>query len=188
MGHNKPFQNFLAQFVALATNCKKTEDQKVDAFKRKVSTELASMLKTLPTPPKRDDFTAWAEQCQTFYNSLKSLSTTSATALMRRVAPASAVAPTPAPAPAAVAPIKRTRQPRPPFPPHLTTPCNSTPCAPPSARLVSPKATASTTSWPRNLHLRKEGGRGRAPRRPQWRPGWTRKLFLHLVSRPRRLY
>lgn len=68
-GH-KPFQNFLAAFVALASKCRKTEEQKVEALKRKVSKEIAGMLKTLASPPKRDDFKAWADQCQVFYNNL----------------------------------------------------------------------------------------------------------------------
>lgn len=65
---NRPFQNFLAAFLALSTRCKKTEEQKVEALKRKVSPHIAEMIRTLAAPPKRDDFHAWANQCQTFYN------------------------------------------------------------------------------------------------------------------------
>lgn len=66
---SRPFENFLAAFVDLATKCKKTEEQKVDALKRKVSFEIASLLRGIPWPPKRDDFHGWAEQCQRFHDS-----------------------------------------------------------------------------------------------------------------------
>jgi hypothetical protein len=41
---NKPFQNFAAKFHALAQRCNKTEAQKVEALKKKVSKELADKL------------------------------------------------------------------------------------------------------------------------------------------------
>jgi hypothetical protein len=65
---NWPFQNFLAEFVGLAKKCKKTEEQKVEALKKKVSESIAKALSTLDNPPSRNDFTAWAAKCQTFYN------------------------------------------------------------------------------------------------------------------------
>ena len=34
---NRPFQNFLAKFIGLAKECKKIEEQKVEALKRKIS-------------------------------------------------------------------------------------------------------------------------------------------------------
>src|SRR6266436_4373939 len=65
---NRPFQNFLAKFIGLAKTCKKTEEQKVEALKKKVSELIAKALSTLDTPPVRNDFTAWAAKCQTFYD------------------------------------------------------------------------------------------------------------------------
>ncbi|KAI1005739.1 hypothetical protein K3495_g2474 [Podosphaera aphanis] len=65
---NRSFQNFLATFVALAAKCKKTEEQKVNALKKKVSSDIATAIKTLAQPPRRDNFDAWADQCQIFYN------------------------------------------------------------------------------------------------------------------------
>jgi hypothetical protein len=65
---NRPFQNFLAEFTGLAKKCKKTEDQKVEALKKKVSEPIAKALSTLDNPPPRNDFVAWAAKCQTFYD------------------------------------------------------------------------------------------------------------------------
>src|SRR5580692_10341402 len=65
---NRPFQNFLAEFTGLAKKCKKTEEQKVEALKKKVSESIAKALSTLDAPPPRNDFTAWAAKCQTFYD------------------------------------------------------------------------------------------------------------------------
>jgi len=65
---NHPFQNFLAEFIGLAKKCRKTEEQKVEALKKKVSEPIAKALSTLDTPPTRNDFTAWAAKCQTFYD------------------------------------------------------------------------------------------------------------------------
>ncbi|KAI1003909.1 hypothetical protein K3495_g4303 [Podosphaera aphanis] len=65
---NRFFQNFLETFVALAAKCRKTEEQKVDALKEKVSSDKVAAIKTLAQPPPRDNFDAWADQCQIFYN------------------------------------------------------------------------------------------------------------------------
>jgi hypothetical protein len=64
----RPFQNFLAELVNLAAKCRKTDEQKVEALKKKVSQEIRDAIKNLPNPPKRDNFQAWADQCQVFYN------------------------------------------------------------------------------------------------------------------------
>jgi hypothetical protein len=37
-------------------------------LKKKVSESIAKALSTLDNPPARNDFTAWAAKCQTFYN------------------------------------------------------------------------------------------------------------------------
>ena len=65
---NRPFQNFLAEFTSLAKKCKKTEEQKVEALKTKVSESIAKALSTLDNPPPCNDFITWAAKCQTFYD------------------------------------------------------------------------------------------------------------------------
>jgi hypothetical protein len=65
---NKPFQNFIAEFRALAQRCSKTETQKVEALKKKASKELADKLAYQPQPPAKDDFDAWCGLCQQLYN------------------------------------------------------------------------------------------------------------------------
>ena len=65
---NKPFQNFIAEFRALAQRHSKTETQKVEALKKKVSKELADKLAYQPQPPAKDDFDAWCSLCQQLYN------------------------------------------------------------------------------------------------------------------------
>jgi hypothetical protein len=65
---NRLFQNFLAEFIGLAKKCKKMEEQKVEALKKKVSEPIVKALSTLDTLSLRNDFTAWAAKCQTFYN------------------------------------------------------------------------------------------------------------------------
>jgi hypothetical protein len=65
---NRPFQNFLAEFVGLAKKCKKMEEQKVEALKKKVSKSIAKALSTLDNPLSHNDFMAWAAKCQTFYD------------------------------------------------------------------------------------------------------------------------
>jgi hypothetical protein len=64
----RPFANFLAEFNTAARQCKKTAEQKVEALKKKVQDEIALKLANLPNPPARDDFEAWAAQCQIFYD------------------------------------------------------------------------------------------------------------------------
>src|SRR5438034_11678096 len=60
---NRPFQNFLAEFSTLAKKCRKTDEQKVENLKKKVSEEIATKIANDPNPPARDDFTAWATKC-----------------------------------------------------------------------------------------------------------------------------
>jgi hypothetical protein len=54
---NRSFQNFLAKFIGLAKKCKKTEEQKVEALKKKVAEPIVKALSTLDTPPSYNDFT-----------------------------------------------------------------------------------------------------------------------------------
>jgi hypothetical protein len=65
---NKPFQNFIAEFRTLAQRCNKTEPQKVEALKKKVSKELADKLAYQPAPPAKDNFDGWCGLCQQLYN------------------------------------------------------------------------------------------------------------------------
>ena len=65
---NKPFQNFIAEFRTLTQRCNKTESQKVEALKKKVSKELADKLAYQPAPPAKDDFESWCGLCQQLYN------------------------------------------------------------------------------------------------------------------------
>src|SRR5438034_3790707 len=57
---NRPFQNFLAEFNTLAKKCRKTDEQKVEALKKKVSEEIASKIAGDSNPPPRDDFASWS--------------------------------------------------------------------------------------------------------------------------------
>ena len=58
----------MAEFINLAAKCKKTDEEKVESLKKKVSQEIKDAIKNLAAPPKRDDFQAWADQCQVFFN------------------------------------------------------------------------------------------------------------------------
>jgi hypothetical protein len=57
------FQNFLAKFIGLARKYKKTEEQRVEVLKKKVSKLIAKALSTLDTSPLCNNFTAWAAKC-----------------------------------------------------------------------------------------------------------------------------
>ncbi|KAI0998394.1 hypothetical protein K3495_g9803 [Podosphaera aphanis] len=63
-----PFQGFLAVFISLSIKSKKSEAQKVDAIKTKVSSEIVLALKNVASPPSRDDFAASSDLCQILYN------------------------------------------------------------------------------------------------------------------------
>jgi hypothetical protein len=65
---NKPFQNFVAKFRTLAQRCGKTEAQKVEALKKKVSKELADKLVYQQLLPAKDNFDSWCNLCQQLYN------------------------------------------------------------------------------------------------------------------------
>ena len=67
----KPYQNFIAEFNSLASQCGKTEEQKVDALELKVSEELASEASHQIVKPDRDDFAAWSTLYQKIYDSLQ---------------------------------------------------------------------------------------------------------------------
>lgn len=61
MGKNQGFPNFLAQFKTMSAQAGKTNEQRVDALKKKVTDEIASRYISLPNRPGDDDFDAWAE-------------------------------------------------------------------------------------------------------------------------------
>ncbi|KAI0992449.1 hypothetical protein K3495_g15736, partial [Podosphaera aphanis] len=66
-----PFPNFIALFQNLSQRCGKTEEQKVEALKKKVSVEIAQKLATLDSPPSVDDFDGWVKKCARFYENLQ---------------------------------------------------------------------------------------------------------------------
>jgi hypothetical protein len=68
---NKPFQNFLADFNRLAAKCGKTQEQKVEALRIKVSQELSDEIAHRGNRPSKADFAKWAEMCQQIYNNLE---------------------------------------------------------------------------------------------------------------------
>jgi hypothetical protein len=66
-----PFPNFIAMFETLAYQSGKTDEQKVDALKRKISQELAEKLATLENPPAANDYLSWVKKCRTFYENIR---------------------------------------------------------------------------------------------------------------------
>jgi hypothetical protein len=58
-----PFSNFIAKFNTLAFQCKKTNKQKVNILKKKVSQELAEKLATLENPPDDNNYANWVKKC-----------------------------------------------------------------------------------------------------------------------------
>jgi hypothetical protein len=64
------FPNFIAKFETLAYQCGKTDEQKVDALKKKISQELAEKLTTLENPPAANDYLSWVKRCRTFYENI----------------------------------------------------------------------------------------------------------------------
>ncbi|KAI0991307.1 hypothetical protein K3495_g16880, partial [Podosphaera aphanis] len=66
-----PFPNFLATFQSLATRCGKTEEQKVEALKKKVSDEIAQQFRSLDNPPASDDFAGWVAKGSRFYENIQ---------------------------------------------------------------------------------------------------------------------
>ncbi|KAM4063869.1 hypothetical protein HRG_006967 [Hirsutella rhossiliensis] len=66
----KPFQNFIADFAALAEECGKTETQKVESLQLKVSQELANEMTHQLVRPARDNFSEWCKMYQTIYDNL----------------------------------------------------------------------------------------------------------------------
>lgn len=58
---NSPFPNFISQFENLAIKCKKTNEQKVDALRLKVSVELTDGLAAQIIRPGRSNYEEWKE-------------------------------------------------------------------------------------------------------------------------------
>lgn len=63
----RPFQNFLAQLRVLGRQCHKTDEQMVEALKKKVSDNIQQKLSGICDRPAVDNFEAWADKCQVFY-------------------------------------------------------------------------------------------------------------------------
>ena len=68
---NEPFPSFRAEFKRLATLANKTNSQKVEHLKSKISQELADTV-TLNTfnKPAADDITGWYNLCQQCWDAL----------------------------------------------------------------------------------------------------------------------
>jgi hypothetical protein len=67
----KPFQNFIAEFTKLSLKSGKTELQKVEALKVKVSQELADVSTNKDNKPAPDDFDGWCKRFHTIYQDLQ---------------------------------------------------------------------------------------------------------------------
>lgn len=68
---NKPFQNFIAEFNKLAMKSGKTDSQKVEALKIKVSQELADVSTNRSDKPGPNDFEGWSKLYQSIYQDLQ---------------------------------------------------------------------------------------------------------------------
>lgn len=55
----QPYPQFIAKFVSLATQCHKTDAQKVEDLKKKVSRELAEQLRAQVDVPGTEEFSKW---------------------------------------------------------------------------------------------------------------------------------
>jgi hypothetical protein len=67
---SRQFQDFIAEFNSLATRCKKTIEQKVDALRLKVSQELSDAV-THRDQPSRTDYEGWCRLYQKVYDNLQ---------------------------------------------------------------------------------------------------------------------
>lgn len=64
----QPYPQFLAKFISLATQCGKTDAQKVEDLKRKVSRELSGQFRAQVDVPGAEDFTKWSELYQKLWD------------------------------------------------------------------------------------------------------------------------
>lgn len=64
----KTYPQFLAEFQTLASQCNKTDAQKVDELKRRISAELAAALQTQADVPAADAFDQWAHLLQKLWD------------------------------------------------------------------------------------------------------------------------
>jgi hypothetical protein len=58
-----PFSNFITKFNILVFQCKKTNKQKVNTLKKKVSQELAEKLATLENLSDDNNYANWVKKC-----------------------------------------------------------------------------------------------------------------------------
>ena len=68
---NKPFQNFIAEFDRLATKSGKTEAQKVEALKTKISQEVSDVSMIYQNRPEANDYAGWRKLFQSTYEDLQ---------------------------------------------------------------------------------------------------------------------
>jgi hypothetical protein len=57
------FLNFIAKFNTLTFQCKKTDEQKVDTLKKKVSQKLTEKIATLENPSDNNNYATWVKKC-----------------------------------------------------------------------------------------------------------------------------
>jgi hypothetical protein len=68
---NTPYQNFIAEFDRLADKSGKTNHQKVDSLKAKVSQELSDVALSYQNKPGPAEYIAWRKLYQTIYQDLQ---------------------------------------------------------------------------------------------------------------------
>lgn len=68
---NTPYQNFIAEFDRLADKSGKTNHQKVDSLKTKVSQELSDVALSYQNKPGPMEYIAWCQLYQNIYQDLQ---------------------------------------------------------------------------------------------------------------------
>jgi hypothetical protein len=66
----KFYPNFIARFIILVAKCGKTAEQKVEAFRQRVSDELATEVTHCSNKPARGDFEVWFKLYGAIYDDL----------------------------------------------------------------------------------------------------------------------
>jgi hypothetical protein len=66
----KFYPNFIARFIILAAKCGKTAEQKIEAFRQRVSDKLATEVTYRSNKPARGDFEAWFKFYDAIYDDL----------------------------------------------------------------------------------------------------------------------
>jgi dipeptidase len=64
----KFYLNFIARFITLAAKYGETPEQKIEAFRQRVSDELANEVTHHSNKPAKEDFKAWSKLYNPIYN------------------------------------------------------------------------------------------------------------------------